>query len=146
MVLDEMIARNHGTIVNITSLAAIVPTPGMMHYNAAKAALAAASESLRAELTSTRVRVVTVYPGPVATDMEAAAVDAYGNATVAKLLPRGTPEGLAEQVLHAIDRQRPRLIYPAVYGVARWLRPFAVWLTGRTAPKPRVPTAPPSSV
>lgn len=136
LVLDDMLAHDHGTIVNIASLAGIVPTPGMMHYNAAKSALGAASESLRAELSQTGVHVLTVYPGPVSTDMEAAAVEAYGNAASARLIPRGTPEGLASQILQAIDRRSPRVVYPRIYGVARWFQPLARWLTERTAPAP----------
>ena len=136
MVLDDMLTHDHGTIVNIASLAAIVPTPGMMHYNAAKGALAAASESLRAELSGTNVNVLTVYPGPVATDMEAAAVEAYGNAAAVRFLPRGTPEGLAKKVLRAVDHKSARVVYPAIYGVTRWLRPFATWMTELTAPAP----------
>ena len=63
-VLPPMIARGSGTIVDIASLAAIAPTPGMHHYNAAKGGIAAASEALRGELRGTGVHIVTVYPGP----------------------------------------------------------------------------------
>ena len=139
MVLSDMLAHDHGTIVNIASLAGIVPTPGMMHYNAAKSALGAASESLRAELSGTGVHVLTVYPGPVSTEMEAAAVAAYGNAAAARLIPRGTPKELAQRILSAMDRRAPRVVYPRVYGVARWLQPFARWITEHTTPPPVEP-------
>ena len=136
MVLEDMRIHDHGTIVNIASLVAIVPMPGMMHYSAAKSALAAASESLRAELSGTNVNVMTVYPGPVATDMEAAANEAYGNVATASFLPRGTPEGLAERVLQAIERKRARVVYPRAYELARWLRPVATPLTEAATPLP----------
>lgn len=136
LVLDDMLAHDHGSIVNIASLAGIIPIPGMMHYNAAKAALAAASESLRAELARTGVHVLTVYPGPVSTDMEAAAVEALGNAAAARLIPRGTPDELAERILAAVEARRPRIVYPRVYGAARWLQPLVRWVSDRTSPVP----------
>ncbi len=46
-VLPSMLKRGRGTLVNISSVAGVTPTPGMCHYNASKAGLAAASESLR---------------------------------------------------------------------------------------------------
>src|SRR4030095_2258424 len=72
LVLRRMIPRRSGTIVDISSMAALAPTPGMYFYNAAKAGLAAASEGLRAEMKPHGIHVVTVYPGPVRSDMEAA--------------------------------------------------------------------------
>src|SRR4051812_46636553 len=67
--LPAMLARRSGTIVDIASLAALAPLSGMFYYNAAKAGLAYASEALRAELRGTGVHVVTVYPGPVDTEL-----------------------------------------------------------------------------
>jgi short-subunit dehydrogenase len=139
LVLEEMLAHDTGTIVNIASLAGIIPPPGMMHYNAAKSALAAASESLRTELSNTGVHVLTVYPGPVTTDMEAAAVEALGSSPAAKYIPRGTPEGLADQILAAVDQRAPRVVYPRVYGITRWFRPMARWVTDISAPRPVSP-------
>ena len=55
---------------------------------------------------------------------------------LARMLPRGTPEGLADKVLLAVDHKRPRVVYPAIYGITRWLRPFATWMTEVTAPSP----------
>ena len=65
LVLKRMVPRKSGTIVDIASMAALGPTPGMFFYNAAKAGLAAASEGLRAEVKPHGIHIVTVYPGPV---------------------------------------------------------------------------------
>lgn len=135
-VLTDMLAHDHGAIVNIASVAGLVWLPGMVHYNAAKAALAAASESLRAELSATGVHVLTVYPGPVATDMEAAATRALGGGWSVRLMPRGTPDGLAQRVLRALDHQQPRVVYPRVYGAARWLGPLVQAVSERGVPSP----------
>jgi short-subunit dehydrogenase len=91
-VLPDMLARKSGTIVDIASLAAIAPTPGMVYYNAAKAGLAAASESLRGEIRGSGIHVVTVYPGPVDTPMGRAGYAALEHSAGARVSPQGTPD------------------------------------------------------
>lgn len=136
-VLPGMIARKTGTIVDISSMAALVPTPGMFFYNAAKAALAAASEGLRGELRGTGVHVVTVYPGPVTSAMETAARDALVETRLSRSAPTGDPAVLAALVADAVDRKRPRVIYPRVYALSRHFPNASRWLTDRFTPKPR---------
>ena len=58
-------------------MTALAPMPGMFFYNAAKGGLAAASEGLRSEVKKHGIHVVTVYPGPVTSDLEAAGRAAY---------------------------------------------------------------------
>jgi NAD(P)-dependent dehydrogenase (short-subunit alcohol dehydrogenase family) len=69
--------RAHGTAVicNITSSSLLVPMPFFAAYRASKAALAAFSESLQAEVAPFGIRVLEVLPGPVASDMLAASPD-----------------------------------------------------------------------
>ena len=62
-----MIARNSGVIVNISTVAALIPVPTLAHYGAAKAALNAYSKSLAAEVAPHGVRVNLVVPGNVTT-------------------------------------------------------------------------------
>jgi NAD(P)-dependent dehydrogenase (short-subunit alcohol dehydrogenase family) len=69
LALPEMRRRKDGLIINVTSLAAQFPIPFNGGYNAAKSALAAASEGLRLELLGSGVRVVDVQPGDVATNI-----------------------------------------------------------------------------
>ena len=68
-----MVERGRGAVVNISSMAGITWTPWMAHYSASKAGLGFYSETLRYELKDTGVHVVSVYPGPVSSAMEAAA-------------------------------------------------------------------------
>jgi short-subunit dehydrogenase len=135
-VLPAMVARKSGTIVNISSLAALAPTPGMTHYNATKAGLAAASESLRGELRKTGVHVLTVYPGPVDTDMGRAGYAAYPPTLQVKLLPAGTPEVLARRVRRAAERQKARLVYPRLYGITRYFPTVTRFMLDRFTPPP----------
>jgi NAD(P)-dependent dehydrogenase (short-subunit alcohol dehydrogenase family) len=67
LALPEMRRRKRGLIVNVTSLAVQFPIPFNGGYNAAKAALAAATEGLRLELLGSGIRAVDVQPGDVTT-------------------------------------------------------------------------------
>jgi short-subunit dehydrogenase len=64
-VLPEMISRRRGTIVNISSVSGVMPTPFAGAYCASKAALNAASDALRMELRPLGIDVVTVQPGGI---------------------------------------------------------------------------------
>ena len=64
-VLPDMVARGRGLVVNISSVSGVVATPFAAPYCASKAALNAASDSLRMELKPLGVRVVTVQPGGI---------------------------------------------------------------------------------
>ncbi|MDB4994036.1 MAG: putative short-chain dehydrogenase [Myxococcaceae bacterium] len=133
-VLPGMLERRAGTVVDIASMAALAPTPGMTYYNASKAGLAAASEALRGELRGTGVEVVTVYPGIVATDMAEGALHAYGSNLALRMQPTGTTAGLARMVRTAIVRKRPRVIYPRAYFFMRWVTPIVRWFLDNFSP------------
>ncbi|KAF2470642.1 NAD(P)-binding protein [Lindgomyces ingoldianus] len=60
-----LLIAGHGTIVQIGSLAAVMPYVWGAPYNASKAALHAYSDTLRLELAPLGVRVVTVVTGGV---------------------------------------------------------------------------------
>lgn len=70
-VLPDMIAAGGGTIAGISSLAAFRGLPSSGAYSASKAALSTLLESARVDLRGTGVRVVTVCPGFVKTEMTA---------------------------------------------------------------------------
>ena len=67
--LPKMIAAGTGAIVSTCSVNAYLPDPGVMDYSAAKAALASFSKALSKEVGPKGIRVNTVSPGPVATDL-----------------------------------------------------------------------------
>jgi short-subunit dehydrogenase len=135
-VLPGMIARGRGAIVDIASLAAIAPTPYMTYYNASKAGLAAASESLRAEVADAGVHVVTVYPGPVDTPMGQAGYAAYGDSIAVRATPMGTTDVMAQQIIQALDDRVDRIIYPKAYWSARWFPGVTRWFLDRFTPRP----------
>jgi NAD(P)-dependent dehydrogenase (short-subunit alcohol dehydrogenase family) len=67
--LPGMLATGHGTIVNVCSVNSFLPDPVVIDYSAAKAALANFSKALSKEVGPAGIRVNTVSPGPVATDL-----------------------------------------------------------------------------
>jgi NAD(P)-dependent dehydrogenase (short-subunit alcohol dehydrogenase family) len=67
--LPVMLAAGKGAIVNMSSANAFLPDPGEMDYSAAKAALANFSKALSKEVGPRGIRVNTISPGPVATDL-----------------------------------------------------------------------------
>jgi NAD(P)-dependent dehydrogenase (short-subunit alcohol dehydrogenase family) len=67
--LPAMLAAGTGSIVTICSVNASLPDPAVLDYSAAKAALAGFCKALSKEVGSRGIRVNTVSPGPVATDL-----------------------------------------------------------------------------
>jgi uncharacterized protein len=67
-VLPGMIRRGRGGIVNVSSLAGMLPIPDFAVYAATKAYVTSFSEALRFELRDHGVRVLAVCPGPVHTE------------------------------------------------------------------------------
>ena len=133
-VLPGMLARRSGTIVDISSMAALTPMPGMFYYNAGKAGIANASEGLRGELRGTGVHVLTVYPGPVATDLSRRGYEAYEDTWAARISPEGTTEKLARLVRRGVERRRARIVYPRFYTMALWFPRLARWVTVMLSP------------
>jgi NAD(P)-dependent dehydrogenase (short-subunit alcohol dehydrogenase family) len=67
--LPGMLEAGKGAIVNICSVNSVLPDPAVLDYSAAKAALASFSKALSKEVGPHGIRVNTVSPGPVATDL-----------------------------------------------------------------------------
>lgn len=64
--LPTLIARR-GAILNVSSLASILPIPDFAVYSATKAYVTSFSEAIRLELSNHGVRVLAVCPGPIKT-------------------------------------------------------------------------------
>jgi len=68
-VLPEMVRRNSGDIVNISSISAIRMVPDMAAYTASKAGVRAFTDILRADLAETAIRVTEILPGLTKTNI-----------------------------------------------------------------------------
>jgi len=71
--IGGMLLRERGLVINISSDAAVTGYPGWSLYAASKAALDALTRGWAAELDGTGVRVISVDPGDMDTDMHRAA-------------------------------------------------------------------------
>ncbi|MBV7515930.1 SDR family oxidoreductase, partial [Pseudomonas sp. PDM25] len=68
-VVSGMIERNHGTIINVSSVAGRKTFPNHVAYVGTKFAVHGISENLREELSPHNVRVITIAPGAVETEL-----------------------------------------------------------------------------
>jgi len=97
--MDLMVPRNYGRIVNVASTDAYRPKPKLPHYAAAKAAVVSLTKSLAEELAPHQILVNGVSPGPIATET---AKQQGWLAERAKSVPLGRiaePEDIAEVIL-----------------------------------------------
>jgi NAD(P)-dependent dehydrogenase (short-subunit alcohol dehydrogenase family) len=86
--LADMTPRGEGTIVNVASINSFFePDGGVIDYGAAKAALVNVAKSLSQEFGTKGIRVTSVSPGPVETDLW------LGNDGVAESVGRATGAG-----------------------------------------------------
>lgn len=67
--LTSMLARGHGRILNVASVAAFQPVPTLATYAATKAYVLSLTESLSEELKGTGVSITALCPGITATNM-----------------------------------------------------------------------------
>jgi short-subunit dehydrogenase len=67
------LARHRGGILNVASVVAFMPGPGMAVYYASKAYVLSFSEALHQELAGRGIRVTALCPGPVPTEFQARA-------------------------------------------------------------------------
>src|SRR5262245_33338045 len=66
----DSVTRHRGGILNVSSVAAYMPGPGMALYHATKAYVVSFSEALHTELAPLGVRVSVLCPGPVPTKFQ----------------------------------------------------------------------------
>ena len=116
---DAMKRRGSGYLLNVSSMAARLPVPGITVYSATKAYLKSFGRSLSYELKPYGVTLTTVCPAAVATPLYRLS-DKWMRLGVGVGLIR-TPRWLVKRALQALFRGR-RVISPAFMNV--WLPPL----------------------
>ncbi|BCQ09724.1 short chain dehydrogenase [Mycobacterium heckeshornense] len=111
---SQMVERGQGgTIVNVASAAAFVPSKSMVAYGTTKAAVLALSESLRADLADEGITVTAVCPGFVNTNIAKSTVyagmtaeqqeQARQKADAAYRRRNYPPEAVAKAIVKAVN-------------------------------------------
>jgi NAD(P)-dependent dehydrogenase (short-subunit alcohol dehydrogenase family)/pimeloyl-ACP methyl ester carboxylesterase len=129
----QMVDRGQGgTIINVSSAAAFLPSKSMIAYGTTKAAVLAFSESLRADLADDGITVTAVCPGFVNTNIAKNTVyagmtsdeqeSARHKADVAYRRRNYTPEATAKAIVKAVKSGPPVLPIAAESRVGYALR------------------------
>ena len=92
--LPDMLARGKGGVLNVASLEGFMPVPYQATYAATKAFIISFSRALAYEIMGTGVRVCTVAPGTIETEMHAKA--GAENSRYVALLPGMSAQTMAE--------------------------------------------------
>lgn len=128
--LPQLRTRPEATLVNISSIFAMVSVPSQSMYNAAKAAVRGFSDSLREELRETPVKVLCVHPGGIRTniannarlaDLSLLPVSAAQMRSNFALHARTTPEQAALAIVRALASGQTRLMIGADARIIDWI-------------------------
>jgi short-subunit dehydrogenase len=140
--LRQMIERQSGTVLFISSIAGRVPMPFLMPYSMSKFALSAAAAALRAEMDQLKknVHIAVIEPGAIHTGFNQAMTDSkyawMGSSSyfahqaekmkkqeraTFKFLEARSTRGIVKQIVKASEATRPKLRY-----VSPWIQGFGV--------------------
>jgi short-subunit dehydrogenase len=106
------VLRRHrpGAILNVSSIASMLPLPDMAVYAASKAYVSSFSEALRAELRGTGISVTHVCPGPVETEFGTVAAREGSPEAVMPAIVQTPVEEVARVALRAVSRDHARAV------------------------------------
>jgi len=121
--LPPMLARGHGAVLNVASVAAFTPVAYMGAYAASKAYVLHFSEALWAEARDRDVTVTACCPGPTRTEF----FDVAGVRGWLQKRRALDPEVVVRRSLRAMEKKRP----VAVIGMKEKMQAFAVRLAPR---------------
>ncbi len=118
-VLPHMLKRGEGHIINMSSVAGLIPAPLITTYAASKHGVRAFTDALRREVTPLGITISGIYPGPAKTEFGShiGKNEAYA-ATKNIVRSRMTSEYVASRVLDVALRPRRSLIIPWHYRIA----------------------------
>lgn len=108
--LPHLRSYAHGAVINVSSIAGLLPIPGMAVYAATKAYVNSFSESLRAELRDTGISITALCPGPVPTEFGKVARRSDTDSMPAPAIMTVPAERVVRAALHAASADKPRII------------------------------------
>ena len=112
--IRRMKPRRRGHIVNVASMAGVVPTPGAATYCATKHAVVGLTESVYWELRGTGIDIGYVLPTLVNTELAAG----VRRSRAARIIE---PDDVAREIVKALKRPKVAIFVPPSMGaVTRW--------------------------
>ena len=108
--LPDLVRARRGAILNVSSIASLIPVPKLTVYAATKAYVTSFTEGIRAEVRGTGVTVTAVCPGPVDTEFFAIAERPAGEPAPAPAIIKVPAEQVVREALDAVARDRARVI------------------------------------
>jgi uncharacterized protein len=110
--LPGMKQRGRGGVLNVASVAAFGPGPGLALYYASKAFVLSLSEALWQELRGTGVTVTALCPGPVETAFFARATGGARKPLLFRLAPAMTSQAVAQAGWRGFHAGK-RVVFPS---------------------------------
>ncbi len=111
MLLPAMVKRGYGAVMNVSSLASLLPMPDFAVYAATKAYVTSFSEALRIEVKDHGISVLAVCPGPVHTEFGEVARRGGDSDIPGREWFYVAKEQVVAESLRALDRDQAR-VYP----------------------------------
>lgn len=109
LAIARMLPRGGGHIINVASLAGVLPMPGLALYNASKAAVVAFTEAARLEYKDRGIKLSAVLPGFTNTELVAGTRSPKGQKNC-------EPEDIAAAIVALVAKpSRPRVIVPSKF-------------------------------
>jgi len=112
--VPQMIRGGRGAVINVSSLASLLPLPDFAVYAATKAYVTSFSDALRMELRDHHIPVLAVCPGPVHTEFgEVAKRGSQGRNIPGRESFYVPSEQVVAESLAALDQDRAR-VFPSL--------------------------------
>lgn len=117
LALERMLPRGEGQVVNVASMAGLVPAAGLVTYTGTKYAVVGMTEAAHYEYAERGVQFTCVLPSFVRTGLTSGTNPGTG-------VPVLDPEDVADAIVGAVRRPRAMVHVPRSVMWAPMLRPF----------------------
>lgn len=135
LAIGLMRKQGHGRIINVSSVLGLISMPFKGAYTASKYAVEGLSDTLRLELHSSGIKVITVEPGPIESDWVHTLSESLSQADTqhsvfkesydsfksqaaqkkSKSFFTKKADAVVNKFIHAIESDRPRKKYPVTF-------------------------------
>ena len=135
-IIPVMRQQGHGRIINISSVLGLIALPFRGAYNASKYAVEGLSDTLRLELKSSKIKVISIEPGPIASRFRDNTLDyslkkinlekSYFHQQYQSMQTdfrtkkeqsffTKAPKAVIQKLIHASESPKPKLKYPVTF-------------------------------